>query len=58
MNLTRFMEANGIVRIARLRPGYSVAMEGNILGTGETVEEALANARRDRAAQLDERKAA
>lgn len=57
MNLTRFMETNGILRIASLRPGYSVAMQGNILGTGETVEEAIESARRDRDAQL-ERKAA
>lgn len=58
VNLTRIMEREGILRIARLNPGYSIAMEGNILATGATVGEAYNNALTERAILCDRRAAA
>jgi hypothetical protein len=51
-DLTAIMERDGILRIARFpNGGFSVALEGNIIGTGKTVGEAYQCALRDRAAQ-------
>ena len=45
-DLTSYMQVNRILRIARFKQGgFSVAMEGDRLGTGITVGEAIANAR-------------
>lgn len=49
VDLTGIMRREGILRIARFRAGgFSVAMEGDILGTGKTVGEAYENALRQR----------
>ena len=43
--LTGYMEANGVLRIARLDTGfYSVYAKGNRFGVGQTVREALDSA--------------
>ena len=42
--LTAFFRRNGIIRIADLGTGFTVAMRGDILGVGETVEDAVASA--------------
>lgn len=47
-NLTAFMKREGILRIARNPHGFSVYIEGDILGTGETVAEAYESAARQR----------
>lgn len=45
-DLTAYMQANHILRINRFpKGGFSVAMEGDRLGTGKTVGEAIASAR-------------
>ena len=49
--ITAFMRRHGISRIADLSPGFTVAMRGNILGTGETVEEAFQSAMADKVAR-------
>lgn len=61
VNLTKIMREFRILRIARFdfngREYFNVAMEGDILGTGEDAEEAFQNAasQRDvRAAQMEE----
>lgn len=48
LNLTRIMLDEAILRIARNPNGYSVYLEGDILGTGKDVGEAFRNAIRQR----------
>lgn len=49
LKLTAIMEDYGILRIARFKSGgFSVAMEGDVLGTGPTVGAAFDNAIRER----------
>lgn len=57
VNLTQIMRREGILRIADLGFGFSVAMRGDILATGATVGEAYENALTERAIKT-ERKAA
>lgn len=52
MNLTRIMRDNAILRIGRFtdagRDYFNVAMEGDVLGTGLSVEEAYQSALRQK----------
>ncbi len=47
-DLTAFMRREGILRIANNPHGFSVYIQGDILGTGETFAEAFDNACRQR----------
>ena len=44
-DLSTFMRVHGVLRIARVGGNFTVAMEGDRLGTGQTVQEALESAR-------------
>ena len=57
VNLTRIMFDEDILRIARVGPGFTLHMRGDVMGPGATVGEAYENALTERAIKT-ERKAA